>query len=313
VITGRELDLVETALQKAVTSDVGLLCEASKHIICSGGKRLRPRIVLLSYEAVGGKDVTQAVPVAAAVELLHTASLVHDDINDRSQMRRGQETVNAQWGNGLALLVGDFVFVKLLNLIATFDSRIVQVMAGCCTAIVEGETLQMLCMGDTRMSEEDYLAIVSQKTASLISACGELGGILAGGTERQVSALKDYGLNLGVAFQIRDDTLDLVGDSDELGKPVANDLEQGKMSLATLFAMKESGQDVQGGKVGEIPSLQNLQQTRQLLHTTGALEYARVKAREYAEKAKEALSVLPGSEAKVELCRLADFAIIRDW
>ncbi|MCJ7738750.1 MAG: polyprenyl synthetase family protein [Anaerolineae bacterium] len=306
MITGQEWAWVDTALQEAVASDVEILCKASMHILRAGGKRLRPKIVLLSYKAVGGNDVTRAVPLAVAVELLHTASLIHDDINDHSDMRRGRETINTRWGNGLALLVGDFVFVKSLNLISTFDPHVIQVLANCCTAIVEGETSQMLHVGDTRMTEEEYLAILSQKTASLMSACGELGGIVAGGTERQISALKAYGLNLGIAFQIRDDTLDLVGDRDELGKPTSNDLDQGKMSLAALFAIRESE------KKGGCLSLKDLQRSPNILDDTGAIEYAMLKASEYADMARKALVVLPESEAKVELCGLADFAVTRN-
>jgi len=301
-----ELDLVEDVLRRALASNVELLSRASEHIIRSGGKRLRPRIVLLSYEAAGGEDLSRAVPVAAAVELLHTASLIHDDINDRSDMRRGEATVNARWGDGLALLIGDFVFVRLLNMIAAFDSRVIRVLADCCTAIVEGETLQMLHLGDIKMAEEAYLAIVTQKTASLFSACAELGGVVAGGGEQQITALKEYGLNLGIAFQIRDDTLDLVGQRDELGKPVASDLEQGKISLATLFALKSSK------RASEVLFSKDAAQAIQLLRDTDALEYAMLKAREYSERAKKALSLLPGSEAKAELCRVADFVVARD-
>jgi len=306
MIAAEELSLVEDALGRAVASDVSPLSEISEYVLNSGGKRLRPRIVLLSYEAAGGGDVSQAVPLAAAVELLHTASLIHDDINDHSDMRRGKASVNAQWGDGLALLIGDFVFVKLLNLIAAFDSRIVRVLADCCSAIVEGEILQMLHLWNLEMTEDIYLSIVAQKTASLFSACGELGGLLAGGTEDQVSALREYGLNLGIAFQIRDDALDLVGESDKLGKPVASDLEKGKMSLATLFALRRS----EGAR--EVLFSKDPAQVTRLLHDTEALEYATLKAREYSERAKKGLSILPGSKAKSALSELADFALARD-
>jgi octaprenyl-diphosphate synthase len=306
MITADELDLVEDALRRAITSDVSLLAKASDRIVCSGGKRLRPKVVLLSYKAAGGDNIRQAGPLAAAVELLHTASLIHDDINDRSDVRRGQPSVNAQWGDGLALLVGDFVFVRLLGLIAVLDSRAIHALADCCTAIVEGETLQMLHLGDTAMAEETYLRIVGLKTAALFSACGELGSVLAGASEDRVSALRDYGLNLGIAFQIRDDTLDLTGKSDKLGKPVASDLEQGKMSLATLFALKGSQ------RARDVLASKDLAQAAQLLSHTGALEYAMSKAREYSAKAKKALSILPGSEAKAALSELADFAFDRD-
>ncbi|TEU17933.1 MAG: polyprenyl synthetase family protein [Anaerolineales bacterium] len=303
---GEALALVEEALEGAVESDVGLLSGASKRFIGSGGKRLRPKVCLLSCKAAGGEDILQAVPVAAAVKLLHTASLIHDDINDHSDMRRGQASVNAQWGHDLALLIGDFVFARLLRLMAAFDARVIQVLADCCTAIVEGETVQMLRQGDAEMTEKDCLAIIARKTASLFSACAELGGILAGAADAQVNGLREYGLNLGLAFQIRDDTLDLVSKRDELGKPVASDLEQGKMSLATLFALRKSQ------RAREVLLSKDAAQAIQLLHDTGALEYAMLKAREYSDRAKRALSALPESQAKAGLCKLADFAVARD-
>jgi geranylgeranyl pyrophosphate synthase len=305
MVTAEELGLVEDALRKAVASNVGVLSKASEHIVCSGGKRLRPRVVLLAYKASGGKDISRVLPLAVAAELVHTASLIHDDINDQSEMRRGQASVNAQWGSGLALLVGDSVFVKLLDQIANYDSRVIRVLAGCCSAIVEGETLQMLHLGDTKMAEETYLAIVAQKTGALFSACGELGGLLAEGTEEQVSALRDYGLNVGIAFQIRDDTLDLVGRSEEMGKPVASDLRQGKMSLASLFTLAKTNGDERDSFFNE-PG-----QAARLLQSTGAVEYAMLRASRYCEEAKRALAVLPGSEARSALSEMADFALAR--
>lgn len=305
MITADELNLVEDALLEAVSSKVDLLSTASGYIIRSGGKRLRPQVVLLSYKAVGGQDTSQAIPLAAAVELLHTASLIHDDINDRSDLRRGHATVNARWGNSLALLIGDFIFVRLLNLIANFDSQVIQVMSRCCTAIVEGETLQMMHLGDLNTTEETYLKIVALKTALLFSACAELGAILAGGSSEQIAALKTYGFGLGVAFQIQDDTLDLVGKVDELGKPIAMDLEQGKMSLATIYALKRSE------KAKEVLLARDSVEALALLQETGALPDAKARALEYAEQATQALSILPDSAAKAQLQSLAEFAIIR--
>jgi octaprenyl-diphosphate synthase len=306
LIAATELDLVEDALRRTLASNVSLLSEAAEQLILSGGKRLRPRVVLLAYKAAGGRDVSQAVPMAAVVELVHTASLIHDDINDQSNMRRGQETINAQWGDSLALIAGDFVFVRMLSLIAAFDTRILQVLADACLDIVEGETLQVLSLGDTGMAEKLYLEIVSKKTAALFSACAEMGGILAAATEQQVDALRDYGLNLGIAFQIRDDTLDLVGERDDLGKPVISDLKQGRMSLATLFALKRSK------RAREMLISKDTTQVIELLRHTGALEYAMQRAKEYSDRAKVALSVLPESEARAALCDWADFAVARD-
>ncbi len=306
MITAAELNLVEHALRRATASDIELLDAASSHVIRSGGKRLRPTLVLLSYKAVSGKDIAQAVPLAAAVELLHTASLVHDDINDQSNLRRGQATVNAQWGDSLALLVGDFVFVRLLQLIAGFAPRAIQVLADSCTAIVEGETLQMLHLCDLSMTEETYLRIVTLKTAMLFSACSELGAFVGGGTEEHIAALYEYGLDLGVAFQIRDDVLDWVGKEADLGKPIAIDLQQGKMSLATVFALRHSDH------AREVLFSEDGARALCLLQEVGALDYAMQKCREYSEKAREALAVVQESEAKTELLRLAEYAVARD-
>jgi geranylgeranyl pyrophosphate synthase len=306
MITGQELALVEHALRDLLASDVDLLATAGELLVNAGGKRLRPTVLLLAYRASGGRDICQAVPLATAVELLHTASLVHDDINDQSELRRGQATVNARWGNNLALLVGDFVFVRLLSLLADCGTHAIQILAGCCTEIVEGETLQMLHRGNWRMDETLYMRIIRKKTASLFSACAQLGAVVAGATEEQIAALSTYGENLGIAFQIQDDTLDLVGEEENLGKPVYLDLEEGTASMAVLYALERTADAAEVLRTGD--------QARvvQMLYEEGALDYAAQKARAYAEQAISALSVLPESEARSELRRLADYAVVRD-
>jgi geranylgeranyl pyrophosphate synthase len=305
MITAQELGLVEAGLKKAVASDVDVLALASGHIIGSGGKRLRPRLVLLSYKAAGGKDVAAVVPVAVAVELLHTASLVHDDINDNSDLRRGRPSVNARWGNSLALLVGDFVFVRLLDLIAGYDTRVIRVMADCCRAIIEGETLQMIHLGNWQLSEETYLRIVELKTARLFAACCELGGLIAGASSGCVTALRECGRSLGMAFQIRDDVLDVIGDEGDLGKPVTSDLMQGKISLATIHARQQTRE------AGNAQAYGDLSSEMDLLRKTGALEYATQKAKEYAAEAQRSLAAVPESVMRHELFELADFAAAR--
>lgn len=306
MITGQELALVERALRDLLASDVDLLSTAGELLVNAGGKRFRPTVLLLAYRASGGQDIRQAVPLAAAVELLHTASLVHDDINDQSELRRGQATVNARWGNNLALLVGDFVFVRLLSLLADCGARVIRILGDCCTSIVEGETLQMLHRGDWHMDEALYLQIVRKKTASLFSACGQLGAVLAAATEEHIAALCAYGENLGIAFQIQDDTLDLVGEQESLGKPVYLDLEGGTASLAVLYALEHTKDAAEVLRTGD--------QVRvvRMLHDHSALDYAAQRARAFAEQAISALSVLPESEARSELRRLADYAVVRD-
>jgi geranylgeranyl pyrophosphate synthase len=297
---------VEAMLGDLTASEVPVLTETSSHIVRSGGKRLRPRVLLLSFEACGGTDVSIAIPVATGVELIHTASLVHDDINDHSDLRRGTETINARWGNTLALLTGDFIFLKVLNLVAGFNPDVIRILARACIALVEGETLQTASEGECNTTEEDYLEVVERKTASLFSACAELGSLVAGGASEQHAALRGYGYNLGVAFQIRDDVLDLIGNSDRLGKPIARDLDQQKMSLAALhaFGTADEARDALAGmeRASVIETLER----------AGGIEYAMERSREYSELAKEQLSILPSSSAREELVTLADTAVKRE-
>ncbi len=305
MILEEELKLVEEALQSAVTSDVSLLAMIGRQVIHAGGKRLRPKALLLAYKATGGRDIAQAVPLAAAIELIHTASLIHDDINDHSDLRRGEATINARWGNNLALLAGDFVFTRLLKLIAAFDAQVLQIVADACIALVEGETAQMVRLRDADMTEDAYLRIVSQKTGALFAACTELGGIVAQGTRSQVAALREYGLKLGMAFQIRDDALDLIGAEDKLGKPVGQDLEQGVMNLAVLYATHRSE------RTQALLAAHDIEGARRCIREVGAIEYAMCRAKEYADNAQNALSALPPSEARAALEKLADFALAR--
>jgi octaprenyl-diphosphate synthase len=202
-------------------------------------------------------------------------------------------------------LVGDFVFVRLLKLIAGFAPRAIRVLADSCTSIVEGETLQMLHLRDLSMTEETYLRIVTLKTAMLFSACSELGAFMGGGTEERIQALREYGLDLGIAFQMRDDVLDWVGKETELGKPIASDMQQGKMSLATIYALKQSdhARNVLFSGDGA--------RALGLLQEVGALDYAMLKCQAHSEKAQESLSAFQESEVKAELLRLAEYAVTR--
>jgi len=227
-------------------------------------------------------------------------------------MRRGQATINARWGNSLALLIGDFLFIKLVGLLAGFDARLVHLLADSCQILVEGEALQVqvLTHGNGGMTPELYLRIVKQKTASLFSACAELGGLLAEGGKQQVAALRDYGLNLGMAFQIRDDTLDLSGNGEDPGKPATGDLAQDKTILAALILAALSALE-RSARAREVLIPTDSPQLIEPLSDARALEYALETARKYSDRAKEALSVLPWSDATATLCELADFAVAR--
>jgi len=300
------LTQVEEMLLDLTSSDVSLLKQASTHIVSAGGKRLRPRVLFLSFEAAGGDDLSRVTPLAAAVELIHTASLVHDDINDHSEMRRGRATINARWGNTLALLTGDFIFLKVLNLVAGFDADVIRLLGGACIALVEGETLQTATQSESQLTEEDYLKVVGRKTASLFSACAELGAIVAGGSPEMRTALRNYGYSFGVAFQLRDDVLDLVGSSERLGKPVVRDLDQEKMSLAMIHALSETEE------AHEILMSKDRDSVLDLLESTGALDYANRRTREYSEAANEQLAMLAPSGTREALSALAEFAVDRE-
>jgi geranylgeranyl pyrophosphate synthase len=302
VITDRETALVEDALLDALKSDVTPLTRAARRIVQAGGKRIRPRIVLLSYCAAGGQDMSKAIPLAAAVELLHTASLIHDDINDGSALRRGIPTVNGLLGNGMALLVGDFVFAQTLQILSSLDPWALGILAAATIKLVEGETLQSINEGNAELTEEDLLEIIARKTGALFSAAAQLGALAGAAGPEQTGQLGLYGLNLGIAFQIQDDTLDLVGQPEVLGKPVDQDAQQGKANLALLHSLRCSDQ------LRMAFESRDAARVRAEIGRVGGIEYALGTARDYAERAKDALCHLPPSPAKQALAQLADRA-----
>jgi len=224
----------EHLLQQVVDSDVEVLRDASRHVISAGGKRIRPRLTLLAYLAAGGQDLAEAVPLAAAVELVHTATLVHDDINDHGLTRRGRPTINAIWGRTFALLTGDFLFTKVYELAAPYGD-LNKMFADATVTLVEGETLQAAAAKDDRLDRETYMRVIAKKTASLFAMATRIGATLAKGTEAQVNALEQFGFNVGLAYQIVDDILDLTADSVQLGKTAGIDVAQGR-GLATAMA-----------------------------------------------------------------------------
>lgn len=300
---------VDEKLRKVVDSDITLLAEASQHIIVSGGKRLRPRLVFLSYLAAGGRDIMTVVPLAAAVELVHTATLVHDDINDHSLTRRGHVTVHARWGRTFALLTGDYLFSKVYEMMAPYGAFYNQIMAEACVRLVEGETLQAAAAKAGTIDRETYKKIISRKTASLFEAAARMGATIGGGAEALVDALADYAHNLGLAFQITDDILDIVGDPETIGKPVGHDLVQG-----AGVVVAQNGK-VKEGVVKEAvaTAVDPIQQMLGRLRDSGAIEVARAQATELALCARAALAAVPHSPARAELDSLVDHVVQREW
>lgn len=302
------LDAVEEKLRRVVESDVDVLNDASHHIISSGGKRIRPRLIFLSYLAAGGKDISRVVPLAAAVELVHTATLVHDDINDHSLTRRGKITVHARWGRTFALLTGDYLFAKVYEMMAPYGARLNSLMADATVQLVEGETLQAAAAKSGQMNRETYKEIITRKTASLFQASAEMAALLGNGDEEVVDALRDYGHYLGLAFQIVDDILDIIGDPEKMGKPVGADVIKGAGAMALKNGRHSAHADVSVAEAEVDPIEQMMLQLRE----SGAVELAQAEADEMATRARQALYQLPGSPAREQLDDLIDLVLERE-
>jgi octaprenyl-diphosphate synthase len=289
------MQAVEALIEESVNSDVDVLRDASRHILQAGGKRVRPRLLLLSYLACGGQNLRSAFPLAAAVELVHTASVVHDDINDHGVVRRGRPSVNALWGRTFALLTGDFLFTKVYELMAPYKDLNIT-LAEATVALVEGETLQAAAVKDNNLSRAIYHQIIARKTAALFKAAASMGAQLAGATAQYIAALEQFGFNIGLAFQIVDDILDLTGDEAQLGKTAGLDLAQGK----GYASVNGNGED----------PLNNI---KKKLMDGNVINEARQQARQLVDAAIDAITLLPDSAARTELVDLARLVVERDF
>lgn len=297
----RGLQAVEDAMFDIVNSEVEVLRDASRHILSAGGKRIRPRLAMLVYIANGGEDVTYAACPAAAVELMHTASVVHDDINDHGVLRRGRPSVNAIWGRTFALLTGDFLFTSVYQLMAPYH-ELNAILARAATALVEGETLQAQAVKNNTFTSEIYSRIIALKTAALFESATEMAARMAGARPEHVEAMRRYGYNVGLAFQIVDDILDIVGDETTLGKTTGIDLEQGRG-----FA---SVQDTNGKPASS--ALDVMDKIKAKLLEGDRVDEARQKARMLIEMALEDIAYLPESSAKTQLIEATKTVIERD-
>lgn len=329
-LTREGLQAIDDLLLATLDSEVELLTDASRHIISSGGKHLRPHVALLAYLAAGGDDLLEAVSMAAAIEMVHTATLVHDDINDHALLRRGRPSVHARWGRTFALLTGDFMFAKVYELMAPYGPTYNVIMARACSELVEGETLQAVAAKAGAIDRETYKRIVALKTASLFEGSARMGALLGGGDERVVDALADYAYNLGIAFQLVDDILDVIGDPVTLGKPIGTDLAQGRgafvaqpngqtiLSLRTVEDVSSATAAVADAvavaeAVGEpLDESDPIARMMSKLRTSGAIEAARLQALEMIDRARAALDDVPPSAARDELMSLTDDVLDRD-
>ena len=314
-LVANDMAAVNTLIRTRLASDVVLINQIGAHIIGSGGKRLRPMLVLLAAQAAlyAGDEHIQ---LAAVVEFIHTATLLHDDVVDESDLRRGRKTANAVWGNAASVLVGDFLYSRAFQLMVELERmRVMKILADTTNAIAEGEVLQLLHINNPDTDEAAYLQVVERKTAVLFSAATRLGAVLGGLPREQEEALALYGLHLGFAFQIADDVLDYVSDSDTLGKNIGDDLAEGKPTLPLIYAIQHSKPEQAASMRRAIESggLDSLENIVAAIHDSGALELSRAKALDYAESAKNALRVLPASDARDALLALADYAVNRGY
>jgi len=306
---------VDALIRQRLSSDVVLINQIADHIIAGGGKRLRPMLHVLAAGAAGyrGEDHTK---LAAIIEFIHTSTLLHDDVVDESDLRRGRKTANALWGNAASVLVGDFLYSRSFQLMVELDDmRIMRILADTTNTIAEGEVLQLLNIGNADVGEEAYLAVIERKTAVLFAAATELGGILAGLPDDQVAALRRYGMELGYAFQIADDLLDYTSDAGTLGKNIGDDLAEGKPTLPLIYALERA--DAEQAKslrhAIEHGGLDSLDRIVASIRDSGALERTRERALAHARAAREALAALPASAHREALATLADHSVQRTF
>jgi octaprenyl-diphosphate synthase len=310
-----DLDKVNQFIVDQLYSEVALVESIGHYIVDAGGKRMRPMLVLLSAKACGVKS-DQHINMAAVIEFIHTATLLHDDVVDMSTLRRGRPTVNAQWNNPSSVLVGDFIYSRAFQVLVNIgDMRIMEIMANTTNKIAEGEVLQLISKSNPNSTEELYLQVIKNKTAILFEAAAMSGAMLSGADENKINALAEYGLQLGLAFQLIDDALDYMGDAQELGKNVGDDLAEGKSTLPLIYTMANgtaADRDlIQQSLRAESLAPQQLQEVIALVKSSGALDYTKELASTKTAAAVKALDVLPDSEHKTALQELVEFSLNR--
>ncbi|MGP2603122.1 octaprenyl diphosphate synthase [Serratia ureilytica] len=315
-LTAQDMAAVNATILEQLNSDVTLINQLGYYIISGGGKRIRPMIAVLAARALGYEG-NKHVTVAALIEFIHTATLLHDDVVDESDMRRGKATANAAFGNAASVLVGDFIYTRAFQMMTSLESlRVLALMSEAVNVIAEGEVLQLMNVHDPDISEESYMRVIYSKTARLFEAAAQSSAILSGANSEQEKALQDYGRYLGTAFQLIDDLLDYSADGSTLGKNTGDDLNEGKPTLPLLHAM-HNGDDAQRemirGAIEQGNGRHLLEPVLQAMQQCGSLEYTRQRAEEEADKAIAALQVLPASEHRTALEGLAHLAVQRDF
>jgi octaprenyl-diphosphate synthase len=311
-----DLQQVDVLIRERLESDVVLVRQVAHYIVASGGKRMRPALLLLAAGAAGHGDGGRGIRLmlAAVVEFIHTATLLHDDVVDESALRRGRQTANASFGNAAAVLVGDFLYSRAFQMmVEAQDMRVMEVLAEATNTIAGGEVLQLMGSHDPDVDEARYLEVIRRKTAKLFEAAARLGGVLARSAPAVEQGLADYGMHVGTAFQLVDDVLDYSGDAAAIGKSLGDDLAEGKPTLPLIYAMRAGSAAqaalvrkaiVEGGR-DDFPGV------LEAIRACGALDYARSAAVREADLARGALAALPPSAFKDSLVELASFSVTR--
>jgi len=305
---------VDTVIRQKLHSHVALIRQISEYIINSGGKRLRPALVVLSAGVFGYSGSAHHV-LAAVIEFIHTATLLHDDVVDDSSMRRNNATANALFGNAASVLVGDFLYSRAFQMMVEIQNmRVMEVLADATNTIAEGEVLQLLNCRDPDVEEENYLRVIRFKTAKLFEAAARLGAILGGASHAEETALASYGMHLGTAFQLVDDLLDYSGDNHDTGKNLGDDLAEGKPTLPLIFAARAGNSDQISAirRAIETGGAEGFEPVLQIIRETGALDYARQCAQKEAAMALSAIERVADSHHKQCLLQLAEFAVNRN-
>ena len=308
-----DMHRVDGMIRQRLHSDVVLINAIAEHIVGGGGKRLRPALHVLAAHAAGYRGDAH-IELAAVIEFIHTATLLHDDVVDGSELRRGRRTANAAWGNAASVLVGDFMYSRAFQMMVELDRmEVMRILADTTNSIAEGEVLQLLNIGKAETTEAAYMQVIERKTAVLFAAATQLGGVLAGLPQQQCLALRRYGMELGSAFQIADDLLDYISDADTLGKNIGDDLAEGKPTLPLIYAIERS-------TPMQAELLRNAITSKRLaaldviiaaIRDSGALERTRACAQAHADAAHAALAGLPASKYRDALMGLADYAVNR--
>lgn len=314
-LIGPDMKAVDAVIRTRLHSDVALVQQVAEYIINAGGKRLRPSLVLLSAGALGYRG-THHHELAAIVELIHTSTLLHDDVVDESDLRRGRETANALFGNAASVLVGDFLYSRTFQMMVDVgDMRVMRVLSDATNVIAEGEVLQLMNCHDADVDEARYLQVIRYKTAKLFEAAAQLGAIIGGASLEVEQRMSDYGMHLGTAFQLIDDVLDYSGAEVETGKHLGDDLAEGKPTLPLIYVMQRGTaeqaacvrQAIENGGRDDFPAV------LAAIRETGALEHARAQAKVEADLAANAILTLPASPYKDSLLELPLFAVARSF